>query len=86
MINLAPCPRDGLLWTAGRRMTHGSPIFQWMTPQYTVNVAYTNWDANQPDFYLGQEDCVTMRTFNGMWDDDNCDSTTICYVCEVDMY
>ena len=84
--NLSTCPYVDVLWTAGVRMSHGSPQWQWRTPQYivsrwrtpqytvniTANVTYTNWGSAQPDFSGSNEDCMDLRSPNAVWNDTSC--------------
>ena len=32
----------------------------------------TYWDSNEPNNHNCQEDCVTMKTTNGVWNDEDC--------------
>ena len=39
-------------------------------PEYPYQpLAYTNWDEIQPDDHLGQEDHLTIQTWDGQWND-----------------
>lgn len=48
-----------------------------------AELAYTNWDANQPDDYGDGEDCTGMRVGEGSWNDFPCSDLHL-YVCECD--
>ena len=48
---------------------------------------YTNWNAGQPDDYLGAEDCAHMYGDLGTWNDMDCDrsewyGTYLYFICE----
>ncbi|XP_077206968.1 mannose-binding protein-like [Paroedura picta] len=44
-------------------------------------VSYTNWKAGEPNDSGGNEDCVTMYTENGQWNDYNCNEKAL-IICE----
>ncbi|XP_076822718.1 macrophage mannose receptor 1-like [Clavelina lepadiformis] len=42
---------------------------------------YTNWSPGEPNNYYDSEGCVTISTYDGLWNDDNC-GRKFGYVCE----
>ena len=42
--------------------------------------SYTNWDANRPDNYLGNQDCAEKYWDSTKWEDDCC-CNSINYFC-----
>lgn len=54
--------------------------FEWTTKE---PLSYKNWDNNEPNDFLNNEDCGTLGTNNGKWNDERC---TLLHqaVCEID--
>ena len=53
-------------------------VFQWTDGSPT---AYTNWRPNEPNNFLGNENCAEFRRDIG-WNDNNCDNvfTSLCEI------
>ncbi|KAM9834666.1 uncharacterized protein LOC133157209 [Syngnathus typhle] len=67
-------------WIGLRRAAPGSTVWQWTdgTP-----FSYSYWDIDQPDHYLGQENCGEIqRSYGGSWNDYPCDFSQG-YICKV---
>ena len=46
------------------------------------NVTYSNWAPGEPN-NLGDEHCVELQTINQMWNDMNCVTNRLAYICQV---
>ncbi|XP_073730117.1 uncharacterized protein [Misgurnus anguillicaudatus] len=46
-------------------------------------LTFTNWDSDQPDDYMGVQDCSVLRVGSGFWDDIECDKRPI--ICEIEI-
>ena len=47
-----------------------------------VPVVYTNWSEQQPDDFMGGEDCIEKWISDGQWNDRPCDGNAQPYLCE----
>jgi hypothetical protein len=54
--------------------------FVWTTNE---PLGYKNWDNNEPNDFLNNEDCASLGTNNGKWNDERC-SIVHQAVCEID--
>jgi hypothetical protein len=54
--------------------------FVWSTNE---PLTYKNWDNNEPNDFLNNEDCASLGTNNGKWNDERC-SIVHQAVCEID--
>nr|XP_006813569.1 PREDICTED: macrophage mannose receptor 1-like [Saccoglossus kowalevskii] len=44
--------------------------------------AYFNWDTDEPNDYNLAEDCTEIVVVNGLWNDHDCSTNKIGYICE----
>jgi len=83
-----------VFWTAGQRIDPNSnSTFVWrLAPTNMCSsdevslMTYTNWEPGQPSYWQQQESCMHFSSkLSYQWNDCPC-SSTLCSVCEVDMW
>jgi hypothetical protein len=67
-----------LVWIGATDAT-SEGIFYW-TDNDVISNGYTNWLQDQPN-NGGDEDCVEVKSYNGRWNDKECDVKKR-YVCQ----
>lgn len=68
------------IWTGGKRVNN-----TWLWVPQKSSIGYKSWGTNEPNNYLGVENCLELRTFNSvakpLWGDSNCKEKKR-YICE----
>uniref|UniRef100_A0A3B3CRG0 C-type lectin domain-containing protein n=1 Tax=Oryzias melastigma TaxID=30732 RepID=A0A3B3CRG0_ORYME len=60
-------------------MGNESNSWRWSATGETSRTGFQSWDSNCPDYYKGEEACVTMGG-GGLWNDVNC-NTSYPFLC-----
>ncbi|XP_077993990.1 macrophage mannose receptor 1-like [Glandiceps talaboti] len=67
-------------WIGLRELDFGEgPDYRWIDDS-SIPV-YTNWSPNEPNDAHQEEQCVEMREYNAMWNDNNC-GDKLSFVCK----
>jgi hypothetical protein len=67
-------------WWIGRNDSAAEAFWRW---ENNEALWYGNWIPGQPDNF-NNEDCATIESSSGMWNDLNCNGVALPFVCERD--